>query len=220
MPGLLPKAVLFACDLNRVRSPMAAALLQRLCGEKMRVESCGLEPAEDIDPFVLSVMGEWGLDLAAHRPKSFEVLSQEPFDLLISLTPQAQARAAGFARERPMEIEYWPTSDPKLESGARGNSCANSLPEPVGDAALGQVVGGHLYQHLIAGQDTDAVFPELAGGVGDDLVLVLQFNAEGRVRQEFDHRAWKLKQLFLRHITLWRRRRKAARTREPFHRSL
>jgi protein-tyrosine-phosphatase len=114
-----PKAVLFTCDLNRVRSPMAAALLQRLCGDAMRVESCGLEPAEDIDPFVLTVMGEVGLDLTAHRPKSFEVLGQQSFDLLISLTPQAQAKAADLAGERAIRSEYWPTSDPTLESGAR-----------------------------------------------------------------------------------------------------
>src|SRR5579875_986841 len=119
MPDTSPKAVLFACDLNRVRSPMAAALLQRLCGDVMRVESCGLEPAEEIDPFVLTIMDEWGLDLTAHRPKSFEILSQASFDLLISLSPQTQARAADLARERPIEIEYWPTSDPTLESGAR-----------------------------------------------------------------------------------------------------
>ena len=113
-----PKAVLFACNLNRVRSPMAAALLQRLCGPQMRVDSCGLEPAEGIDPFVLAVMAEVGLDLADHQPKSLDVLAQHPFDLMISLTPEAR-RAIDLSRPEAVKLEFWPTADPTLETGAR-----------------------------------------------------------------------------------------------------
>src|SRR4051812_18084088 len=47
------------------------------------------------------------------------------------------------------------------------------LLETVGDAALGQVIGRHLDQHLVACQDADAVLAHLARGVGDDLVIVL-----------------------------------------------
>ena len=114
-----PTAVLFACNLNTVRSPMAAALLRRLTGSRIRVDSCGLLPADDIDPFVLPVMSELGLDLGDHCPKSFETATQDPFDLVISLTPEAQARAVEAAPAAGFAVEYWPMPDPTLETGAR-----------------------------------------------------------------------------------------------------
>src|SRR5579864_4315656 len=54
--------------------------------------------------------------------------------------------------------------------------------EAIGDATLGQVVGRHFHQHLVAGQDADAVLAHAARGVSDDLVLVLELDAEGGVR--------------------------------------
>ena len=39
----LPGAVLFACNFNRVRSPMAEALLKRALGDRVYVDSCGLK---------------------------------------------------------------------------------------------------------------------------------------------------------------------------------
>jgi protein-tyrosine-phosphatase len=112
-------AVLFACNLNGVRSPMAAALLRRRVGSRVFVDSCGLRPGEAIDPFAAAVMAEVGVNLASHRPKSFDQLEDDSFDLVISLTPEAQHRAVELARGRAVELEYWPTFDPTLETGAR-----------------------------------------------------------------------------------------------------
>lgn len=114
-----PKAVLFACNLNRVRSPMAAALLRRRFGDAILSESCGLRPAEEIDPLVVAVMDEIGLDLERHRPKGFDEVADIPFGLVVSLTPEAQHRAVEMARDRPVTIEYWPTMDPTLTEGSR-----------------------------------------------------------------------------------------------------
>lgn len=114
-----PKAVLFACNLNRVRSPMAAALLKRRFGEAVLIESCGLRPAEEIDPFVVAVMDEIGLDLERHRPQGFDAVADLRFDLVISLTPEAQHRAVELTREAGVEVEYWPMGDPALTEGAR-----------------------------------------------------------------------------------------------------
>ncbi|WP_312166815.1 low molecular weight phosphatase family protein [Phenylobacterium sp.] len=120
----LPGAVLFACNFNRVRSPMAEALLKRALGDRVYVDSCGLkhEPAEageGADPFVRSVMGEISVDLADHAPKTFDELDDASFDLVISLTPEAQHRAVEMTRGRAAEIEYWPTFDPTLAEGSR-----------------------------------------------------------------------------------------------------
>jgi protein-tyrosine-phosphatase len=114
-----PDAVLFACNLNAVRSPMAAALLRQRLGRRVFVDSCGLRPGEEVDPFAAAVMAEVGLELGAHRPKGFEQLEDDSFDLVISLTPEAQHRAVELARGRAVEIAYWPTMDPTLEGGGR-----------------------------------------------------------------------------------------------------
>jgi protein-tyrosine-phosphatase len=128
-PVPMPHAVLFACNFNQVRSPMAEALLKRLTGNRVFVDSCGLktpprdEDDEDgpalADPFCQAVMAELGCDLSRHRAKTFAELEDASFDLVISLTPEAQHRAVELARGRAAEIEYWPTLDPTLTEGSR-----------------------------------------------------------------------------------------------------
>ncbi|MFN4178059.1 low molecular weight phosphatase family protein [Phenylobacterium sp.] len=121
----LPDAVLFACNLNRVRSPMACALLRRLMGDRIFVDSCGLKTLEtgdgeaQVDPMALEVMREIGCDLSAHRPKTFDDLDDDSFDVVISLTTEAQHRAVEMARGRAADIEYWPIMDPTLFEGSR-----------------------------------------------------------------------------------------------------
>jgi len=118
----LPGAVLFACNFNRVRSPMAEAVAKRILGDRVYVDSCGLKPdvdAEGADPFVQAVMAEQGFDLEGHRPKTFDDLTDDSFDLVISLTPEAQHRAVEMTRHRAAEIEY-----PTLAGGPRENRLA------------------------------------------------------------------------------------------------
>ena len=128
----LPGAVLFTCNFNQVRSPMAEALLKRLVGDRIYVDSCGLrraamvhDDARDelveagVDPFALAVLAELDCDLSRHRPKTFDDLEDSSFDLVISLTPESQHRAMELARSRSADIEYWPTGDPTLVDGSR-----------------------------------------------------------------------------------------------------
>jgi protein-tyrosine-phosphatase len=75
--------------------------------------------AAGIDPFVQAVMAEIGCNLTRHRPKTFGDLEDSSFDLVISLTPEAQHRAVELARGRAAVIEYWPTPDPTLTDGSR-----------------------------------------------------------------------------------------------------
>jgi protein-tyrosine-phosphatase len=119
--GGLPGAVLFACNLNSVRSPMAEGLMKRLFANRVYVDSCGLRAGEDgmVDPFVVAVMDEIGVDVTDHRCKTFDDLEADAFDVVISLSPEAHHRALELARGRAVEIEYWPTLDPTLTMGAR-----------------------------------------------------------------------------------------------------
>jgi protein-tyrosine-phosphatase len=115
MAGELPQAVLFACNLNAVRSPMAEAILRHLYGTRIYADSVGVRAGE-LDPFAVAVMG---IDLAEHAPKSFEDLEESTFDLVVSLTPEAQHQAVEMTRTMAVDIEYWPTMDPTAVHGSR-----------------------------------------------------------------------------------------------------
>ena len=121
MPSELPGAVLFACNHNRVRSPMAEGLMKLMFGDRVFVQSCGLRREEDEapDPFAVAVMDELGVDLSRHQPRTFDDLEDDNFDLVVSLTPEAQHRAVELGRGRAVELEYWPTLDPTLTMGSR-----------------------------------------------------------------------------------------------------
>lgn len=109
------KSVLFACNLNSVRSPIAAAIARHYFGRRLTVDSAGVEAGE-LDGFAIATMVELGIDIAKHRPKTFDQLSEDGalFDLIITLSPEAHHRALEFARGGNAEVEYWPTQDPTL----------------------------------------------------------------------------------------------------------
>ncbi|HEY4077238.1 MAG TPA: arsenate reductase ArsC [Rhizomicrobium sp.] len=111
-------AILFACTMNAVRSPMAAALLRHLAGRDIYVESAGVR-AGDLDPMAVEVMDEIGLEIAAHKPRRFEDLEDGSFDLVITLSPEAQHRAMEMTRTAATQVEYWPTIDPTAVEGSR-----------------------------------------------------------------------------------------------------
>ena len=116
--GDLPDAVLFACSLNSVRSPMGEALLKHLLGHRIYVDSAGVRSGE-IDPFVIEVMDEIGIDVSRHRAKSFDDLEDTSFDLIISLSPEAQHKAVDLTRTMACDVEFWNTFDPTLVEGSR-----------------------------------------------------------------------------------------------------
>ncbi len=116
--GDLPSAVLFACTENTVRSPMAEAILKHLHGRHIYVDSVGVRKGE-LDGFAVAVMDEMGIDLSHHRPKSFEDLEDTSFDLVTSLSPEAQHKAVEMTRVMACEVEFWNTFDPSFVEGSR-----------------------------------------------------------------------------------------------------
>ena len=91
-------------------------------GNRVYVDSVGLKQEEGeagADPFAAAVIDELGGDLAGFRPKTFDELEDESFDVVVSLTPEAQHRAVELARDRAVDIEYWPIFDPTLAEGSR-----------------------------------------------------------------------------------------------------
>lgn len=112
--------MLFACQMNAVRSPMAAALLRQMF-PSLRVASVGVAPGE-LDPFAVKVMEEAGIDISRHRPidfENYEDLEGLDFDLIVTLSPGAHHKAISLSHRIPAKIEYWPTPDPTATEGNR-----------------------------------------------------------------------------------------------------
>src|SRR6185312_14421283 len=116
-----PRAVLFACSMNAVRSPMAAALMRQMVGKQVYVASAGAQKGE-VDPFAVAVMDEIGIDITRHKPMTFEELEDLEglnFDLVVTLSPPAHHKALELTRTAAVEVEYWPTVDPTVGEGSR-----------------------------------------------------------------------------------------------------
>lgn len=117
-PRARPQSILFACSENAVRSVMAESLAKRVVGRSVYVQSAGVRPGRH-DPFVDAVMDEIGLDTARHRPRRFEELEDDNFDLIVTLSPEAHHRALDHTRALAVEVIYWPTADPTATEGSR-----------------------------------------------------------------------------------------------------
>ncbi len=116
-----PQAVLFACGMNAVRSPMAAGIFRELFGKTIYVGSAGVQRGE-LDPFAVAAMAELGIDIARHKPHTFEELEELEglnFDLIVTLSPRAHHKALELTRTIAAEVEYWPTHDPTGIEGSR-----------------------------------------------------------------------------------------------------
>ncbi|MDA0653785.1 MAG: low molecular weight phosphatase family protein [Proteobacteria bacterium] len=113
----LPGSVLFACDHNAVRSPIAEGLMKLRFGDRVYADSVGVRCA-DIDPFAVAVMDEIGVDLSAHKAKTFGDLTDTSFDYIVSLSPAAQHSAVELTRTMSCELMFWHTLD---ATAVRGN---------------------------------------------------------------------------------------------------
>ncbi len=114
----LPGSVLFACTANSIRSPIAEAYLKYLHGSRTYVDSVGVRGLE-VDGFAVAVMEEIGLDISGHRAKTFGQLEDTNFDIVVSLSPEAQHSAVELTRTMAIEVEFWNTLDPSIIEGAR-----------------------------------------------------------------------------------------------------
>ena len=114
----LPGSVLFACDHNAVRSPIAEGLLKQRFGDRVYADSVGVRNAE-IDAFAVAVMEEIGVDMANHRAKTFGQLEDTSFDYIVSLSPAAQHSAVELTRTMACDLLFWHTNDATVVRGNR-----------------------------------------------------------------------------------------------------
>jgi protein-tyrosine-phosphatase len=100
---------------------MATALMGQMFGKSVYVGSAGVQKGE-LDPFAVAVMEEVGIDIARHRPITFEELEDLEglnFDLIVTLSPPAHHKAMQLTRTVAADVEYWPTVDPTAAEGNR-----------------------------------------------------------------------------------------------------
>ncbi|WP_223422282.1 arsenate-mycothiol transferase ArsC [Tateyamaria pelophila] len=113
----LPQSVLFCCDHNAVRSPMAEGMMKKFYGTGTYVQSVGVTNDMEIDGFSIAVCAELGVELSRHRSRSFDEMEQwgedlSSFDLVVALSPASQRRALELTRYYHLDVEYWPILDP------------------------------------------------------------------------------------------------------------
>ena len=112
-----PQSVLFCCDHNAVRSPMAEGLMKKFYGQRTYVQSAGVRNDLEIDGFTVAVSQEMGIELSRHKSRSFEEMQKwgddlSQFDLIVALSPASQRMALELTRYYHLAVEFWPILDP------------------------------------------------------------------------------------------------------------
>lgn len=113
----LPNSVLFCCDHNAIRSPMAEGMMKNLYGTECYVQSAGVKSDMEVDGFAVAVCQELNVELSRHRARSFDEMEDwgddlSGFDLVVALSPASQRRALDLTRFYHLDVEYWPIMDP------------------------------------------------------------------------------------------------------------
>ena len=138
--------VLFVCSMNSVRSPIAAALTRKIFPGRLIARSAGVRSGQ-ADGFVHEVMQEIGVDMSVHTPHTLDELAATRFDLVITLSDDAQQTVD----KRKMEVgrrEHWSTADPTIVEGSRKTCLAayrdlrTTLEEKITSGLESLVTGG------------------------------------------------------------------------------
>lgn len=113
----IPHSVLFCCDHNAIRSPMAEGIMKKFYGRAAYVQSAGVRNDMEVDGFAIAVCDEIGVKIANHRSRSFDEMRDwgddlGGFDLVVALSPASQRVALELTRMYHLEVEYWPIMDP------------------------------------------------------------------------------------------------------------
>jgi len=110
-------SVLFCCDYNSVRSPMAEGIFKKLIGRRIFVQSAGIYNNLEINGFSIKVCREIDVELNRHQVKSLAELEKlggfvGAFDLVVALTPLALEKIREYAKFSSLKIELWEIEEP------------------------------------------------------------------------------------------------------------
>ena len=110
-------SILFCCNYNSVRSPMAEGIFKKLFGRKIFVQSAGVFDTLEIDGFTVKVCNEINVKLSKHRVRSLREMEKEggfigSFDLIIPLTKESSKEAYKYSSYSNVMIEDWIVDEP------------------------------------------------------------------------------------------------------------
>ena len=113
----MKKKVLFICVHNSARSQMAAALLNKRCGELFEAESAGLEPGK-LNPLAVEVLREAGIDISKNKTQAvFDVFkSGELFAYVITVCDESEATGCPIFPGVTTRL-HWSFPDPSKFTG-------------------------------------------------------------------------------------------------------
>lgn len=112
-------SILFICEHNSGRSQIAEAFLQELYGDDFEIESAGLEPADSVNPMVVRVMNEVGIDISWKKPQSVFELFKEGnlYEHVITVCNDSESRCPVFPGIT--KRWHWPFPDPAAVEGSK-----------------------------------------------------------------------------------------------------
>jgi arsenate reductase len=114
----MKKKVLFICVHNSARSQMAAALLNKRCGDFFEAESAGLEPGK-LNPLAIDVLREVGIDISQNKTRAvFDVFKAgELFAYVITVCDESEAKNCPIFPGVTTRL-HWSFHDPSKFSGS------------------------------------------------------------------------------------------------------
>jgi protein-tyrosine-phosphatase len=104
------KKFLFVCVENAGRSQMAEAFAKKYGENKFTVSSAGNKPAERVNPIVVEVMKEKGIDISINQPKLISAKMAQEVDLIVTMGCNDQGICPGPFFKPTID---WALEDPK-----------------------------------------------------------------------------------------------------------
>jgi len=107
--------VLFLCVHNSARSQMAEAFLKKFYPDRFEVKSAGVVSTK-LNPYVVKVMEEIGIDMSSHYSKSMKVFLDDYFDLVVAVCDNLREKCPYFPKNRKYIHKKF--EDPSSVSGS------------------------------------------------------------------------------------------------------
>lgn len=104
------KKLLFVCVENAGRSQMAEAFAKHYGEGKIEVMSAGTMPSKEVNPVVIRVMQEKGIDISKNKPKSLGTKMVQEADVVVVMGCDARDFCPAPLLKK---VVNWELEDPK-----------------------------------------------------------------------------------------------------------
>ncbi len=112
-----PTKILVLCTGNSCRSIMAEALINHLGKGRYQASSAGSHPTGEVHTRALSTLKQQGIDPGNPRSKSWNDMTNQSFDLIITVCDHAAAETCPNFPGNP-RTQHWSIPDPAKITGS------------------------------------------------------------------------------------------------------